>query len=107
MPLYGRLDLEWDCSYRLPLVGSFYFDLMTDATGFDVKALALDRPGLKVFDFRLNFYHESEQLLAARQPGKGTRGLRVDLLAAVSASRLPAAPAGEINAHWRSVAQCP
>jgi hypothetical protein len=85
--------------------GRFYFDLMTDATGFDVKALAfeLDRPRLKVFDPRLNFYDESKRLLAARQPGKGTRGL----VAAVSASRLPAATAGKINAHWRSVAQCP
>jgi hypothetical protein len=78
---------------------------MTDATGFDVKALALelDRPRLKVFDSRLNFYDESKRLPAARQPGKGTRSL----VAAVSASRLPAATAGEINAHWRSVAQCP
>jgi|SRR6266567_4001326 len=107
MPPYRRLDLEYDCSYRLPLVGRFYFDLMTDATGFNVKALAFDRPGLKVFDSRPNFYDESERLLAARQPGKGTRSLLVDLLAAVSASRLPAATAGEIDAHWRSVARCP
>ena len=140
LPLYRRFGLEYDCSYRLPLVEGLrpfwkqheiveiptyyadYFDLVTGATAFDLKALALDRPGLKVFDFHPNlvylnasnaaayhatksFYHEPGQLLAARQPGKGTRTLLVDLLAAVSASRLPTATAGEINAHWRSVAK--
>jgi peptidoglycan/xylan/chitin deacetylase (PgdA/CDA1 family) len=140
LPLYRQLGLEFDCTYRLPLVEGLrpfwnqheileiptyyadYFDLLAGATGFDIKGLALDQPGLKVFDFHPNlvylnastdtgyretksFYHEPERLLAARQPGKGTRTLLVDLLAAVSARRLPTATAGEINTHWRGVAK--
>src|SRR5215469_15682713 len=72
LPLYRRLGLEYDCSYRLPLVQSLrpfwmqhevleiptyyadHFDLMTAATGFDVARLGLDRPGLKVLDFHPN-----------------------------------------------------
>src|SRR5262249_50748614 len=99
-----------------------HFDVMTGATGFDVAALALDRPGLKVFDFHpnivylnssgdaaymatKNFYHDPERLLAAREPGRGARTLLIDLLAAVSSRRLPTATVGEVNAHWRSVAK--
>jgi peptidoglycan/xylan/chitin deacetylase (PgdA/CDA1 family) len=140
LPLYRKLGLEYDCSYQIPLVGGLrpfwkhhdiveiptyfadHFDIITGATGFDVAALALDRPGLKVFDFHpniiylnasrnddymatKNFYHDPERLLAARQTGKGARTLLLDLLAAVSARHLPTATVGEVNAHWRSVAK--
>jgi peptidoglycan/xylan/chitin deacetylase (PgdA/CDA1 family) len=138
LPLYRRLGLEYDCSYQMPLVEGLrpfwkqheiveiptyyadHFDLMTSATGFDVAALRLDRPGLKVFDFHPNivylnarnevdyvatksFYRDPERLLAARQPGKGIRTLLLDLLETVSARQLPTASAGEIGALWRGV----
>lgn len=140
LPLYRRFGLEYDCSYRLPLVEGLrpfwkqheiveipthnadYFDLVTGATAFDVKALALDRPGLKVFDFHPNiifvnassdaeyaatksFYHDPERLLAARRQGIGARTLLLDLLAAVRTRGLPTATVGEVSAHWRAVAK--
>ena len=140
LPLYHRLGLEYDCSYHLPLVGGLrpcwkhdeiieiptyygdHFDIMTGATGFEVDGLALDRPGVKVFDFHPNivflnasrndtymstksFYHDQERLLAARESGKGIRTLLLDLLETVAKRRLPTATVGEVNAAWRSVAK--
>jgi len=140
LPLYRRLGLEYDCSYQLPLVAGLrpfwkqheiveiptyyadHFDVMTGATGFDLAGLALDRPGLKVFDFHPNiifinansdagymatkgFYHDTERLLAVRQKGKGARTLLLDLLAAVRTRRLPTATVGEVNTYWRAVAK--
>lgn len=140
LPIYKRLGLEYDCSYQMPLVPAlrpfwkqheileiptFYadhFDIMTFATGFDVKALRLDRPGLKVLDFHPNiiflnssdndrymatkgFYHDPERLLAARERRKGARTLLLDLLETVAARRLPTATVGEINAAWRTVSK--
>ena len=138
LPLYRRLGLEYDCSYQLPLVPGLrpfwkqhdiveiptyyadHFDLMTGATGLDPARLALDRPGLKVFDFHPNivfinagsnaqylasksFYHDPERLLAARQPGRGVRSFLLDLLAHVSTRGLPVATVGEVNVHWRGM----
>lgn len=72
LPLYRRHGIEYECSYRLPLVEglrpvwqqhdivtipsyySDYFDVVTHATGFDVARLRLDAPGLKVLDFHPN-----------------------------------------------------
>jgi peptidoglycan/xylan/chitin deacetylase (PgdA/CDA1 family) len=140
LPLYSRLGLEYDCSYQMPLLAglrpfwkqhdiveipTFYadhFDIMTGATGFEVAALGLDRPGLKVFDFHPNivflnssrndsylstksFYHDHERLLGAREQGKGARTLLLDLLNAVAKRRLRTATVGEVNAAWRNVAK--
>ena len=140
LPLYHQLGLEYDCSYHLPLVGGLrpcwkhdeiieiptyygdHFDIMTGATGFEVDGLALDRPGVKVFDFHPNivflnaslndtymssksFYHDQERLLAARESGKGVRTLLLDLLETVAKRRLPTKTVGEVNAAWRNVAK--
>jgi peptidoglycan/xylan/chitin deacetylase (PgdA/CDA1 family) len=138
LPLYNRLGLEYDCSYQLPLIvglrpfwkhheileiPTFYgdhFDVITGATGFDVHRLALDRPGMKVFDFHPNlvflnascndtylstktFYHDHDRLLGSREVGKGVRTLLIELLETVTKRQLPTATVGEINAAWRSV----
>ena len=138
LPIYQGLGLEYDSSYRIPLVGGLrpfwtqceileiptyyadYFDLVAGATGFELERLALDRPGLKVFDFHPNiiftnassnadylatksFYHDEERLLAARRSGKGARTLLLDLLETVRGRGLPTATLGEVNAQWRSV----
>jgi hypothetical protein len=140
LPLYHALGLEYDCSYQLPLVAGLrpfwkpheiveiptyyadHFDVMTGATGFDLACLALDRPGLKVFDFHPNiifvnastdaeymatksFYHDPERLLAARRPGKGARTLLLELLEAVRRHDLHTATVGEVNALWRTIAK--
>jgi hypothetical protein len=136
LPFYQRHGLEYDGSIRLPLVENLrpfrlerglvevpayyadYFDMVTLATGFEVNALRLDAPGLKVFDFHPNlvflnspdeahylgtksFYHDPERLLAARHTGKGVRTLFLDLLAAVVKRRLPVATLGQVAARWR------
>lgn len=136
LPLYRRLGLEYDCSYQMPLVGDLrpfwkqhdiveiptyyadHFDIMSGATGFDVDALHLERPGLKVFDFHPNivflnaaedaaymatksFYHDPKRLLAARRGGKGIRTLLIDVLEAVTRDRLPVATVGEVSRLWR------
>jgi hypothetical protein len=138
LPIYQGLGLEYDSSYRIPLVGGLrpfwtqyeileiptyyadYFDLVAGATGFELERLALDRPGLKVFDFHPNiiftnassnadylatksFYHDEERLVAARRSGKGARTLLLDLLETVRGRGLPTATLGEVNAQWRSV----
>jgi peptidoglycan/xylan/chitin deacetylase (PgdA/CDA1 family) len=140
LPLYNKLGLEFDCSYQLPLVERLrpfwkqfeiveiptyyadHFDIMTGATGFNVGRLALDRPGLKVFDFHPNivflnasrddaymatksFYHDHERLLGARGTAKGVRTLLLDLLETVAKRRLPTATVGEVNRAWRGVAK--
>lgn len=137
VPLYSRLGIEYDCSYQMPLVAGLrpfwksdhlvqiptyfadHFDIMCGVSGFDVTALHLDRPGLKIFDFHPNiiylnsrdnaeymatkeFYHDAERLLAARNSGRGARTLLIDLLEAVGSRKLPTATAGEINAAWRA-----
>jgi hypothetical protein len=138
LPLYNRLGLQYDCSYQLPLVEglrpfwkhhdileipTFYgdhLDIMTGATNFAVAALALDRPGLKVFDFHPNivflnassnasymasksFYHDKERLLASRESGKGMRTLLLDLLEIVAKRGFPTATVGEVNAACRDM----
>ena len=105
---------------EIPTYYADHFDVMTGATGLDLARLALDRPGLKVFDFHPNivfinavsnsqylaskgFYHDPERLLAARQPGRGVRTFLLDLLAHVSTRGLPVATVGEVNSHWRGM----
>jgi hypothetical protein len=138
LPLYRAQGLEYECSYQLPLVSGLrpfwkehdivalptyyadHFDLMGGVTGFDVGALHLERPGLKIFDFHPNmvflnacstahydstkaFYQDPERLLAARHPGRGVRTLLVDLLSSVAERRLQTLTTGEVNTHWRTV----
>jgi len=140
LPLYHRLGLEYDCSYHMPMVGGLrpcwkhdeiveiptyygdHFDVMTGATGFEVDRLALDRPGVKVFNFHPNvvflnasrnetyvstksFYRDHERLLAARESGRGVRTLLLDLLETINKRQIPTATVGEVNAAWRKVAK--
>jgi hypothetical protein len=140
LPLYQSLGLEYDCSYQMPLVAGLrpfwkpheiveiptyyadHFDLLASATGFELESLALDRPGLKVFDFHPNivfinahneadylatkkFYHDPERLLAARRQGKGARTLLLSLLETVCRKGLTITTLGEVNAPWRAVAK--
>ena len=140
LPIYRRLGLEYDCSYQMPLVGGLrpfwkqheiveiptyyadHFDLMAAASGFELSALGVERPGLKVFDFHPNivflnaasdaeyiatkgFYHDTERLLASRRSGRGIRTLLINLLETVSTRGLPTATVGEINARWRNMAK--
>jgi hypothetical protein len=138
LPLYRQLGLEYDCSYDMPFVTGLrpfwkphgilaipiyymdHIDIMTGATNFSVAALALDQPGLKLFDFHPNiiylnaseestylatkpFYHDPERLLAARNRKRGVRTLLLELLEHVVANRIPIARLDKINACWRKM----
>jgi hypothetical protein len=104
----------------IPTYYADHLDIIEGLTGFDIAALGLDRPGLKVLDFHPNivylnapaddfyagtktFYHDADRLLAARHKGRGARTLLLDLLAHIASRRLPTASAGAINALWRGV----
>ena len=137
LPLYERRGIEYDSSLRLELVAGLrpfwkqhgiveiptyyadYFDLVTQATGFDLGSLHLDQPGMKVFDFHPNliftnaptqeayaatkpFNNDAERLLAARFSGRGTRTLFVALLNYIVALEIKTATLGEINAVVRT-----
>jgi hypothetical protein len=136
MPLYLEFGLEYDSSYQLPLTAGLqpiwkeydvlelpiyfadHFELKSGATGFDIAALHLDRPGLKIINLHPNmlylnavsdahylttkaFYHDREKLLEARFPGRGIRSMVMDLLEHIAAKNLPTATLGEVNEHWR------
>lgn len=136
MAIYRQHGIAYDSSYQLPLTPGLhpvwkecgilelpifyndYFDLKTGATGFDVNALSLGRPGLKVVNVHPNivylnapheayylatkgFYHDPERLLAARHAGPGARDLLVRLLDVIAVHELPTATLGEASADWR------
>jgi hypothetical protein len=104
---------------EIPTYYADYFDLASGTTGFDLANVGLQQPGMKVFDFHPNlvytnattldaynatrpFYHDPEQLLQARQSGRGTRTLFIELLDHIARHKLPCATMGEINRWWRS-----
>jgi hypothetical protein len=83
--------------WEFPLFYMDHLDLMEGWTGFELGALGLERPGLKVFDFHPNMvylnagcesdyekarsiYHQPEALLGRRRRGAGVRSLFLELL---------------------------
>jgi hypothetical protein len=106
---------------EIPTYYADHLDVIEGITGFDIGRLALDRPGIKVLDFHPNIvylnaptdalyastknvYHDPARLLAVRHPGRGIRTFLIELLAHVASRRIPTAPAGVLNALWRSAA---
>jgi hypothetical protein len=75
LPLYRRLGIEYDATFRLELVPGLrpfwkqdgiveiptyyadYFDLLAHATGFRAAGLTLGQPGMKVLDFHPNLVY--------------------------------------------------
>jgi hypothetical protein len=103
---------------EIPTYWCDYYDLVENATRWELGGLALDAPGLKVLDFHPNivftnlssleayeairpFYHDPERLLAARASGRGARSLLLALLHEVERRKLPTATLAQINAAWR------
>ena len=122
MPLVAGLRPFWKTHgvLAIPIYYMDHIDIMTGVSQFSVGALGLDRPGLKLFAFHPNmiylnacseadylatksFYHDPEQLLAARNPGRGVRTLLLELLEQVNARRLPIARLDQVNASWRKM----
>jgi peptidoglycan/xylan/chitin deacetylase (PgdA/CDA1 family) len=121
LPLIPGLQPIWK-EYdvlELPIYFADHFELKAGATGFDIALLHLDRPGLKVINLHPNmvylnaasdehyistkaFYHDPEQLLAARFTGRGIRSMVLDLLDKVASKKLPTATMGRVNDEWRS-----
>lgn len=132
LPELAAAGLRYDSTYMTPLrcVGPFpkehgiweipiyymdHVDLITGATGFDVEALGLDEPGLKVFDFHPNMvfidattetqyleskssYHDPQGLLSYRSDGGGVRSLLLALLERVRSEAIPTPTLGEVYA---------
>jgi hypothetical protein len=115
LPIFRDLGLRYDSSTLLPLqphlrqhaamwgiteIPIYYmdhFDLVNQATGFNLAGLKLDQPGLKVMNFHptmlyINapddafyqackpYYGDVGALLAHRHDGRGIRSLFLDLL---------------------------
>lgn len=137
LPLYIQHGIEYDSSVRLPLMEGLrpcllqhdiieiptyyadYFDLVAQATSFNVRSIDLESDGVKVFDFHpnlvyinapdepsyfatKNFYRDAERLRAHRYRGRGTRTFLVELLETVKSQSIPTATLGTINQVWRN-----
>ena len=136
LPIYKECGLRYDSSLFLPLARGLtpvlkphdilelpiyyidHSDLNARFTDFDIAALGLDRPGLKVFDFHPNTvfinaatnaqydaskadYHQPHKLLAMRQSGAGVRSLLIELLDFIATDGLPTVTLAEIDHLWR------
>jgi hypothetical protein len=137
LPIYKESGLQYDSSLFLPLARGLapvlkphdlvelpiyyidHSDLNAGYTNFDVAALGLDRPGLKVFDFHPNtvfinaatnaqyeaskaHYHDPQKLLAMRQTEAGARTLLIELLDSIAGQRRPTATLAQVNRLWRT-----
>lgn len=137
LDIYRAHGILYDSSYQLPLAEDLrpfwkeagilelpifyndYFDLRHAATGFDIAALHLERPGLKVLNFHPNivyanlanpesyrdaraFYHDPGRLLATRGAACGPRDLLQRILDTIVSADLPTATLGEVSAGWRA-----
>jgi hypothetical protein len=121
LPLEANLRPVWNGHNMLeiPLYYMDHHDIIVQASGFRLEGLHLDRPGVKVFDFHPNMvfanlstntqyennrdvYHQYEQLLERRRPGRGVRTLFLELLDLIASRELPIATLGTLNAAWRS-----
>ncbi len=137
LDIYRAHGILYDSSYQLPLAEGLrpfwkeagilelpifyndYFDLRQAATGFEIAALRLDRPGLKVLNFHPNityaniadpqayqraraFYHDPDRLRAERGASTGPRDLLQRILDTIVAHDLPSATLAEVSAEWRA-----
>jgi hypothetical protein len=140
LPIYQESGLQYDASLFLPLahgvvpamkphdvleLPTYYIDhsdFNAGYTNFELTALGLERPGLKVFDFHPNtvfinaatnaqyeaskaHYHDPGRLLAMRQTGPGVRTLLIELLDTIADERRPTATLAEVNRQWRDEAR--
>jgi peptidoglycan/xylan/chitin deacetylase (PgdA/CDA1 family) len=137
IPIYHEAGLQYDSSYALPFTTGLkpiqkeydmlelpvyyqdHLDLKMQATGFDVKNIGLDKPGMKVCNFHPNMvfinaishehymsskpaYHDHDKLLAMRHKGKGIRTLFTDLLDHLAKRPDATMTLGEINRRYRA-----
>ena len=113
-PVWKEYDI-----LEIPIYYMDHLDLIDQTTGFHLEGLHLDQPGIKVFGFHPNmvfinasteaqyleskpFYHDYEQLLNLRNPGRGVRTLFLELLDFIASRRLPTATLAELNTMWRT-----
>jgi hypothetical protein len=103
---------------QFPLYYMDTFDLKTKRAGFQLKALALDSPGLKVIGFHPNvvfcnlsemadyeamrpIYHDPDKLLKHRRPGRGARTLLLELLDSLAQRNVGALTLSAMDAQFR------
>ncbi len=136
IPIYSEYGIKYDSSYLTPLVSGLkpfwkecnviefpiyymdHWDLLTQTTGFNLKTLNLNTPGLKVFAFHPNiiftnvsneeeylatksFYHDPKELLKVRKKKQGARSLFIDLLDLIKKENLLCFPLEKMNDQIR------
>ena len=136
LSVYRAAGLQYDSSALLPLVPGIapfvqgrgivelplyymdHWDLREQATQFNLGALDMAAPGLKVFDFHPNLifmnaavesdylemrphFHDPDWLRNNRRAGRGARSMFIDLLDSVNPQRASFTLA-DVNARWRA-----
>lgn len=137
LPIYQSIGISYDSSYFLPLAERIrpvmkeygilelpvywmdHWHLVTNRSSFALAELALDRPGLKVFDFHPNlvflnarseeqyleskrFYHDPGWLADHRWHGRGVRTLLLELLEWVNRRKTLNMTMQQVDRLWRS-----
>lgn len=100
LPIYRRLGIEYDSSYRLELVPGIqpflkqydileipayyadYYDVVAGRTSFELANLQLGRSGLKVFDFHPNLIYMNASSITQYEASRSYFGDPARLLAA-------------------------
>ncbi len=119
LPLTVGLAPAWISKQlvALPIYYMDHWDLVNDATDFDLRALRLEDPGLKILDFHPNLiymnarslqhyednrglYHDPGRLKKIRHPGRGVRTLFLEVLDALACA--PRRTLADINLAWRT-----
>ncbi len=137
LPLYRAAGITYDSSQRSELVTGLmpfwkqfdileiptyyadYFDIVTGATEFNLKRLALSAPGLKVLDFHPVLvysnvktlsdyeaikpqYHDPEKLRKMRYKKRGIRDLFIEVLDAIASLGTPTSTMSQLSEMWRN-----
>lgn len=120
LPMARDLRPVWKESdiLEIPIYYMDHVDLMSHETGFNIAGLRMEQPGMKVFDFHPNmiflnvstetqyleskpYYHDYEQLLRLRNPGRGIRTLFLELLDYIKKEKLTTVVLADVNAAYR------
>lgn len=120
LPLAHRLEPVWkgDGILELPIYYMDHWDMREQATRFNLSAIDLAAPGLKVFDFHPNLifmnaavesdylemrphFHDPDWIRNNRRAGKGARTIFTELLDAMD-PRSASVTLGDVNQRWRA-----
>lgn len=137
LPYLAQIGMQYDSSCLLPLARGMqpvwkeygilempiyfndHFEMKSNATGFDVKRLCLDAPGMKILQFHPNMafinardhdhymsskphYHDAQALAALRHHGRGAGTFFLDVIDQLARSGRQTMTLAEVNRLWRA-----